>query len=109
MALIRMEDGALHWLLWLRQRIPNLTWDQFSAELLHRYSLNALMSPFEKLAAVQQTDSVVVYIDQFLTCAAQVPQISDLTIWAICLMAWRRRFACGFRVMTPPIYHKCHS
>lgn len=69
-----MEDGALHW---LRHRIPNSTWDQFSAELLHRYSSDALMSPFERLATVKQSDSVEVYIDQFLICAAQVPHIFD--------------------------------
>lgn len=62
-ALICMEEGALHW---LRQRVPNLTWKHFSSELLHLYSPDTLLSPFEFLAAMKQIELVDAYIDDFL-------------------------------------------
>lgn len=35
------------------------------------------MSPFERLVAVKQTDSIDSYIDEFVTRAAQVSSLSD--------------------------------
>ncbi|KAF2313837.1 hypothetical protein GH714_018224 [Hevea brasiliensis] len=38
LALVSMEGAPLHWLRWLRQRNPHLTWEQLREELMQRAS-----------------------------------------------------------------------
>ncbi|KAF2308746.1 hypothetical protein GH714_015465 [Hevea brasiliensis] len=62
---------------WLKQRSPNMTWEQLSVELLQRFGGDAFASPYERLAAVRQDGSVDDFIDEFVARAAQVPGITD--------------------------------
>ncbi|KAF2287482.1 hypothetical protein GH714_000852 [Hevea brasiliensis] len=77
LALVCMEGVALHWVRWLKQRSPNMTWEQLSVELLQRFGGNAFASPYERLAAVCQDGSVDDFIDEFVARAAQVLGITD--------------------------------
>ncbi|KAF2324342.1 hypothetical protein GH714_012680 [Hevea brasiliensis] len=77
LALVCMEGAALHWVRWLKQRSPNMTWEQLSVELLQRFGGDAFASPYERLAAVRQDGSVDDFIDESVARAAQVPGITD--------------------------------
>ncbi|KAF2298169.1 hypothetical protein GH714_016733 [Hevea brasiliensis] len=76
LALVCMVGAALHWVRWLKQRSPNMTWEQLSVELLQRFGGDAFASPYERLA-VRQEGSVDDFIDEFVARAAQVPGITD--------------------------------
>lgn len=71
-----MEGGALHWLLWVHLYNPNISWEQFLEELVVRYGADAIVNPFERLAAIKQMGSVDDFINIFVTTAAQVPALS---------------------------------
>ncbi|KAJ9160432.1 hypothetical protein P3X46_025833 [Hevea brasiliensis] len=70
LAVICMDGNTVHWLRWLRQRLPTLTWEQFSMEPLNRYGSDGITSPYERMAAVKQTGTVDAYIDDFVARAA---------------------------------------
>lgn len=70
MAIVYMEEGALYWLCWLHHRQPHITWEQLSLELVNHYNADLMMSLFERLVAVKQTDSIDSYIDEFVTRVA---------------------------------------
>lgn len=50
LALVSMEGAPLHWLGWLRQRNPQLIWDQLRRELMQRYSDDISENPYEHLS-----------------------------------------------------------
>ncbi|KAF2325178.1 hypothetical protein GH714_024881 [Hevea brasiliensis] len=53
LAIICMDGNTVHWLHWLRQRIPTLIWDQFSMELLNHFG-----SDDDDLSSIGDLDSV---------------------------------------------------
>lgn len=105
MALVCMEESALYWLRWLRHRHPNLTWEQFSLELVNRYNIDIQMNPFERLVAVKQTDSVYHYINEFETQTAQVPNLLDTHSQEFFLMAYVRRYGFVYATKILFIFH----
>ncbi|KAF2324770.1 hypothetical protein GH714_016726 [Hevea brasiliensis] len=48
LALICMEGPALHWMRWLCQRTPNISWSQLTLELLQRYGGDMRANPYER-------------------------------------------------------------
>ncbi|XP_021635852.2 uncharacterized protein LOC110632058 isoform X1 [Hevea brasiliensis] len=77
LALVSMEGALLQWLQWLRQRNPQLTWEQLWQELMQRYSDEMSDNPYEHLVALQHLGTVADYVDEFVARASLVPDISD--------------------------------
>ncbi|KAF2317260.1 hypothetical protein GH714_019210 [Hevea brasiliensis] len=77
LALVSMEGALLHWLRWLRQRNPQLTWEQLQEELVQRYGDDLAENPYEHIATEKQTRTVAEYVDEFVARASQVPEMSD--------------------------------
>ncbi|KAL1194462.1 hypothetical protein V5N11_010372 [Cardamine amara subsp. amara] len=76
-AFMNMEGDALHWLQWLHQQIPTLTWIQLKTELTEQFGGDVTASPSEQLAALHQTGSVAEFFIEFLARAAQIPLIDQ--------------------------------
>lgn len=76
-SLIAMDGNLLHWLRWLRQHKPDLTWQQLTIALLIKHQIEVLDNPFEYLVAIHQTRSVTEYINEFVRRSSQVPLLSD--------------------------------
>ncbi|KAF2317247.1 hypothetical protein GH714_019351 [Hevea brasiliensis] len=62
---------------WLRQRNPQLTWEQLQEELVQRYGDDLAENPYEHIATEKQTRTVAEYVDEFVARASQVPEMSD--------------------------------
>ncbi|CAA0807253.1 Unknown protein [Striga hermonthica] len=72
-----MEGAALHWLRWLQQQSPMITWDQLKEELVDQFDGDLAASPSEHLAALHQTRSLDDYANEFRARAAQVPGLDS--------------------------------
>ncbi|KAK6123709.1 hypothetical protein DH2020_042544 [Rehmannia glutinosa] len=73
---ISMEGPALHWLRWLQQQSPTLTWEQFKSELLEEFGGELSGPPIEQLAALRQMGSVNDYANEFRARVAQLPGLA---------------------------------
>ncbi|KAF2300154.1 hypothetical protein GH714_009962 [Hevea brasiliensis] len=71
LALVSMEGAPLHWLRWLRQRNPQLTWEQLREELMQLYSDEMSDNPYEHLVALKQLGTVADYVDEFVARASR--------------------------------------
>lgn len=102
-ALICMEDGALHWLCWLHQCIPNLTWEQLTFELWHRYGANLLMNPYERLSEVKWNKRLLLIflLKNFLSVLQRLRILQILSILAIFWMGWRKKSGWEYVAMIP--------
>ncbi|KAL1199501.1 hypothetical protein V5N11_008721 [Cardamine amara subsp. amara] len=70
-----MEGDALHWLQWLRQQNPALTWPNLKVELMEQFGGDITASPCEQLAALRQYNSVDDFVNEFRARAAQIPNL----------------------------------
>ena len=64
----------VHWFSIVRELQPTLLWEDFKTELLNRFGGMANLSPYELLAALQQTGSIDDYIDDFELIASMIPR-----------------------------------
>ncbi|XP_019188336.1 PREDICTED: uncharacterized protein LOC109182641 [Ipomoea nil] len=72
-AFISMEGPTLHWLRWLQQQHPSLTWSQFTTELLEEFGGELSGPPIEQLAALRQIGTVDDFANIFRARVAQIP------------------------------------
>ncbi|XP_019189232.1 PREDICTED: uncharacterized protein LOC109183619 [Ipomoea nil] len=75
-AFISMEGPALHWLRWLQQQHPSLTWSQFTTELLEEFGGELSGPPIEQLAALRQIGTVDDFANIFRARVAQIPGLA---------------------------------
>lgn len=88
-ALVAMEGNALHWMQWLLNEIPNISWHKFTVELLRRYRDDPRANPCESLALTRQTGTVDEYVDSFITRLADVPTLTKPDALGIFLQGFR--------------------
>lgn len=72
LAQLSMVGVAQHWFTIVLQLHPLLSWEQFQEELLQRFSGLEVQNPYIQLAQIQQSDSILEYIDDFeylLSCS----------------------------------------
>lgn len=77
LALVCISGPTLHSLQWLHQRSLNLSWLQFSRELLHWYGGDIRANHYEQLATIRQEGSIGNYINVFMELAVQVEGMSN--------------------------------
>ncbi|KAK8951375.1 hypothetical protein KSP39_PZI003420 [Platanthera zijinensis] len=67
-----MEGSTLHWVRWMRQQVPDISWLTLKEELLRHYDSCQADHAFERLNSVSQSDSVATYINEFIAVATHV-------------------------------------
>ena len=77
LALIALSGPALPWIQILHRRFPSLSWDQFSRELLIRFSDDSARDSYEALAATKHDGSLADFIAAFESHLAQLPDLTD--------------------------------
>lgn len=75
--MVCMEGHAFHWMNWLKEKKPDLSWNELREEVLTRFGSALDASPFEELTAVKQTGSIEEYIQDFVAKAAYVPSLPE--------------------------------
>lgn len=59
------------------RRSPDLSWSQFTKELLIRFGDNTPTNYYEAWGSTRQTGSLEDYVSRFIVRAAQVPNLDD--------------------------------
>lgn len=77
MALVGMDGSALHWIRWLRQTTPDMSWETLKTALIKRYDGLHAGNEFERLCSVQHTSSVDTYINEYIELATHVSGLTD--------------------------------
>ncbi|KAH6762233.1 hypothetical protein C2S52_019666 [Perilla frutescens var. hirtella] len=75
--LMAMEGAALHWIQWLLHRKPNVSWSDFTTELLVRFDDNYLFDPFETLLETSHLGSVDEFVNRFVARMEHVTRLTD--------------------------------
>lgn len=53
-----MEGVVVHWFNWIKNKIPNMIWEEFAEELIKRYGGRKAANSFKMLALLRQGDRV---------------------------------------------------
>lgn len=77
LAQLSMVGVAQHWFTIVLQLHPSLSWEQFQEELLQRFSGLEVQNPYIQLARIQQSDSILEYIDDFEYLLSLVPKLPE--------------------------------
>lgn len=77
LALISLSGPALPWIQIFYRRFPSLSWDQFSRELLIRFSDDSARDSYEALVATKHDGSLADYIAAIESHLAQLPDLND--------------------------------
>ncbi|XP_047961686.1 heat shock 70 kDa protein 15-like [Salvia hispanica] len=72
-----LSGPAMSWIQFLQCRSPDLTWDQFSDELLIRFGSDLTLDEYEALPTPSQEGSLDDYIAEFEVCLAQLPELTE--------------------------------
>ena len=72
-----MVGVAQHWFTIVNQIYDSITWEQFTRELLQRFSGLAIQNPYEQLATMKQVTSIHDYIDDFEYLLSLVPRLPE--------------------------------
>lgn len=76
-AMVTLAGPALPWYQLLRKRVPNLSWDRFTRELMKRFGSNGALDEYEAFAAVHHTGSLAEYVAAFEARLAQISNLAD--------------------------------
>ncbi|CAH9140159.1 unnamed protein product [Cuscuta epithymum] len=96
-AFISMEGPALHWIQWLQQHNPLLSWVQFKSELLEEFDGELSGPLFEQLAALRQEDTVADFTNEFRARLAQIPGLASHVQLGLYLNALKPEIRVKFR------------
>lgn len=66
-----MTGDALYWLQWVLRRSPDLSWPQFTKDLLIHFGDNSTTIYYEAWGSTQQTGSLEDYVSSFIVRSAQ--------------------------------------
>ncbi|KAD6454476.1 hypothetical protein E3N88_09182 [Mikania micrantha] len=77
LAQLSMVGVAQHWFTIITQVRESLSWVDFQAELLQRFSGLEIHNPYEQLATLKQRDSIHDYIDDFEYLLSLVPRLPE--------------------------------
>lgn len=77
LAQLSMVGVAQHWFTIVLQLHPSLSWEQFQEELLQRFSGLEVQNPYIQLARIQQSDSILEYIDDLEYLLSLVPKLPE--------------------------------
>ena len=72
-----LSGPAMSWIQFLQCRSPDLTWDQFSDELLIRFGSDLTLDEYEALPTPSQEGSLDDYIAEFEGRLAQFPELTE--------------------------------
>ncbi|KAD4585314.1 hypothetical protein E3N88_22915 [Mikania micrantha] len=77
LAQLSMVGVAQHWFTIITQVRESLSWVDFQAELLQRFSGLEIHNPYEQLATLKQRDSIHDFIDDFEYLLSLVPRLPE--------------------------------
>ncbi|KAJ9547085.1 hypothetical protein OSB04_019628 [Centaurea solstitialis] len=77
LAQLSMVGVAQHWFSIVNEIYTPLLWDQFTKELLQRFSGLEIQNPYEQLATLQQVNSIHEYIEDFEYLLSLVPRLPE--------------------------------
>ncbi|KAD2394354.1 hypothetical protein E3N88_41331 [Mikania micrantha] len=77
LAQLSMVGVAQHWFTIISQVRDSLSWVDFQSELLQCFSGLEIQNPYEQLSAIEQSDSIHDYIDDFEYLLSLVPRLPE--------------------------------
>lgn len=77
LAQLSMVGVAQHWFTIVKEVYDQITWDQFTKELLQRFSGLEIQNPYEQLATIHQVNSIHDYIEDFEYLLSLVPRLPE--------------------------------
>ena len=77
LAQLSMTGVAQHWFSVVRNIHDNLSWEQFTRELLQQFRGLEIQNPYEQLATIKQVDSVHDFIDDFEYLLYLIPRLPE--------------------------------
>ncbi|XP_042057010.1 heat shock 70 kDa protein 15-like [Salvia splendens] len=77
LALAALSGPAMSWIQLLLRCNPDLTWDQFTHELLVRFGSDPALDGHEALPTPSQEGSLDDYVAEFEECLAQLPELAE--------------------------------
>ncbi|KAG6405915.1 hypothetical protein SASPL_133509 [Salvia splendens] len=77
LAMNALSGPVTPWIQLILRRCPNLSWDQFSQELLIRFGTNQALDGYEALRMTRQEGTLDEYITEFEGRLAQLPDLAD--------------------------------
>ncbi|KAD4983041.1 hypothetical protein E3N88_19712 [Mikania micrantha] len=77
LAQLSMTGVAQHWFTVVTQIHDEMSWAEFQRELLQRFSGLEIHNPFEQLATIKQSSSILDYIDDFEYLLSLVPRLPE--------------------------------
>ncbi|KAJ9558566.1 LOW QUALITY PROTEIN: hypothetical protein OSB04_013180 [Centaurea solstitialis] len=77
LAQLSMVGVAQHWFSIVNEIYMPLLWDQFTKELLQRFSGLEIQNPYKQLATLQQVNSIHEYIEDFEYLLSLVPRLLE--------------------------------
>lgn len=94
-AMVALAGPALPWYQLLRRRIPNLTWAQFTRELMKRFGDKMALDGYEAFAATRHDSSLIEFVVAFESRLAQILDLADHQYLGFFLAALQPRIFAG--------------
>ena len=101
LAQLSMVGVAQHWFSIVNEIYAPLTWDQFTKELLQRFSGLEIQNPYEQLATLQQVNSIHEYIEDFEYLLSLIPRLPESQALGYFIAGLRDEVKCWVRLHRP--------